>query len=314
MTEPPRRPAGQWTPAELGVHPVIGGGPMPAYFRRPHDERLRAALNPAIEDSRLVVIRGDALTGTSRAGYEAVSELLADWTLEYLPTAAELAARLAAGIPARTVLWLGELRHYVDVDGGAAILSRLDGLLEQDGYVVITTIWPGYWDSYAAAAAAGLGAADPAAGAGQLLARLHESYEYRPDAYNPALGGVVDVPDRFTPAELTAAAETGDPVLAAAAAALDPATVDPATVDPATVDPATIDPAAGSLAAAGRRSSPPRWTPAGSATQARCPPRCSGTPPSATWRIHTAPAGPTGGTPPWPGPPTPAGRCSPCHP
>ena len=222
MTEPPRRPAGQWTPAELGVHPVIGGGPMPAYFRRPHDERLRAALNPAIEDSRLVVIRGDALTGTSRAGYEAVTELLADWPLEYLPTAAELAARLAAGIPARTVLWLGELRHYADVDGGAAILSRLDGLLEEDGYVVITTIWPGYWDSYAAAAAAGLGAADPAAVAGQLLARLDESYEYLPDAYNPALGGVVDVPDRFTPAELTAAAETGDLALAAAAAAVGP--------------------------------------------------------------------------------------------
>ena len=220
MTEPPRRLAGQWTPAELGVHPVIGGGPMPAYFRRPHDERLRAVLNPAIEDSRLVVIRGDALTGTSRAGYEAVTELLADWPLEYLPTAAELAARLAAGIPVRTVLWLGELRHYVDVDGGAAILSRLDGLLEEDGYVVITTIWPGYWDSYAAAAAAGLGAADPAAVAGQLLARLDES----------------------------------------------------------------------------------------------CPRHCSGTPPPATWRIHTAPAGPTGGTPPWPGPPTPAGRCSPCHP
>jgi uncharacterized protein YidB (DUF937 family) len=222
MTEPPRRPAGQWTPAELGVHPVSGSGPMPAYFRRPHDERLRAALNPAIEDSRLVVIRGDALTGTSRSGYEAVTELLADWPLEYLPTAAELAARLAAGIPARTVLWLGELRHYVDVDGGAAILSRLDGLLEEDGYVVITTIWPGYWDSYAAAAAAGLGAADPAAVAGQLLARLDESYEYRPDAYNPALGGVVDVPDRFTPAELTAAGETGDPALAAAAAAAGP--------------------------------------------------------------------------------------------
>ena len=99
------------------------------------------------------------------------------------------------------MLWLGELRHYADVDGGAAILSRLDGLLEEDGYVVITTIWPGYWDSYAAAAAAGLGAADPAAVAGQLLARLDESYEYLPDVYNPALGGVVDVPDRFTPGE-----------------------------------------------------------------------------------------------------------------
>jgi uncharacterized protein YidB (DUF937 family) len=232
MTEPPRRPAGQWTPAELGVHPVIGGGPMPGYFRRPHDERLRAALNPAIEDSRLVVIRGDALTGTSRAGYEAVIEQLADWSLEYLPTAAELAARLAAEIPARTVLWLGELLHYVEVDGGAALLSRLDGLLEEDGYVVITTIWPGYWDSYAAAAAAGLGAADPAAVAGQLLARLDESYEYQPDTYNPALGVVVDVPDRFTPAELTAAAETGDPALAAAAAAVRPAAVRPGATGP----------------------------------------------------------------------------------
>jgi uncharacterized protein YidB (DUF937 family) len=102
--------------------------------------------------------------------------------------------------------------------------------------VVITTIWPGYWDSYAAAAAAGLGAADPAAVAGQLLARLDESYEYLPDAYNPALGGVVDVPDRFTPAELTAAAETGDPVLAAAAAAVDPAT-GPAAASLAAVGP-----------------------------------------------------------------------------
>src|SRR5580704_1853987 len=166
---------------------------MPPYFRRPHDERLRAVLNPAIEDSRLVVIRGDALTGTSRAGYEAVTELLADWPLEYLPTAA-------------------------DVDGGAAILSRLDGLLEEDGYVVITTIWPGYWDSYAAAAAAGLGAADPAAVVGRLLAGLDVLAEYDLTSHDPAYGGVVDVPDRFTPEEM-AAAEGGDPALAAAAAA-----------------------------------------------------------------------------------------------
>jgi hypothetical protein len=38
------RLAGQWTPAELGVHPVAGGGPLPAYVRRPHDERLRVIL------------------------------------------------------------------------------------------------------------------------------------------------------------------------------------------------------------------------------------------------------------------------------
>ena len=42
MPEPPDRLAGQSTPAGLGVHPAIGGGPLPAYTRRPHDERLRA--------------------------------------------------------------------------------------------------------------------------------------------------------------------------------------------------------------------------------------------------------------------------------
>src|SRR5271155_2590109 len=127
MTEPPDRPAGQWTPAGLGVHQAIGGGPPPqaakaallsAYVRRPHDERLRAVLDPATEYSRLVVIRGNALTGTSRTIYQAVTDVLADWVVEHPPGVAALAARLEAGIAPRTVLWLGELRHYADADGG----------------------------------------------------------------------------------------------------------------------------------------------------------------------------------------------------
>lgn len=220
--QPPRRPAGQWTPAELGVHQVIAGGPVPAYIRRPHDEQLRAVLDPATEDSRWVVIRGEALSGKSRAAYEAVTDLLADWPLEYLPTAAALAARLEAGIPAPAVVWLGELRHHADADGGAAVLDRLDDLLEDDGYLVIATIWPGYWDSYTAAAAAGLGAAEPAAVVGRLLAPLDKLAEYNPADHDPAYGGFVDVPPRFTPAEVSAAADAGDPVLAAAATAAGP--------------------------------------------------------------------------------------------
>ena len=93
MTEPSRRLVRQWTPAGLGVHQVIGGGPPPAYVRRPYDEQLRAVLDPDTGYSRLVVIRGDALAGTSRAAYEAVNDLLADWALEYPPNAAALAAR-----------------------------------------------------------------------------------------------------------------------------------------------------------------------------------------------------------------------------
>jgi hypothetical protein len=134
------RPAGRWEPTELGVHPVAGSHTsMPAYIRRPHDETLRTMLDPEVAGSRLIVIRGDAGTGKSRAAYEAVAARLGDWSLEYPPTAAALAARLDAGIPAWTVLWLGELRRYADADGGGAALSGLAELLEGDGHMVITT-------------------------------------------------------------------------------------------------------------------------------------------------------------------------------
>jgi hypothetical protein len=42
------RRAGQWHPVQLGVHPVIGGGPMPAHVRPAHDALLEAVLDPAV--------------------------------------------------------------------------------------------------------------------------------------------------------------------------------------------------------------------------------------------------------------------------
>jgi hypothetical protein len=80
------RPAGRWEPAELGVHPVAGGGPdgsMPVYVRRPHDELLRLVLDPEVAGSRLIVVRGEACARKSRAAYEAVAGRPADWPLEY---------------------------------------------------------------------------------------------------------------------------------------------------------------------------------------------------------------------------------------
>jgi len=97
------RLAGRWRPAELGVHPAAGGGPLPAYVRRPHDERLRVILAPPVADGRLVVVRGEPGTGTSLAAWEAVADVLAEWPLEYPRTAAVLTARVRAGIPAGTV-------------------------------------------------------------------------------------------------------------------------------------------------------------------------------------------------------------------
>jgi len=67
------RLAGRWDPVDLGVHQVIGGGPMPTYVRRQHDDLLRAVLDPAVPASRLVVVRGVSSTGKTRAAGEQLS-------------------------------------------------------------------------------------------------------------------------------------------------------------------------------------------------------------------------------------------------
>ena len=213
------RLARQWDPVELGVHQVTGGGPMPTYVRRPHDELLWAVLDPAVPASRLVVVRGGSSTGKTRAAYEAVVDRFADWWLDYPLNPSALAARLTAGIPARTVLWLGELRQYADADGGAEVLGRLADLLQGEDRLVITTVWPEHWGAYIAAARAGPGPADPAGTAGRLLERLPQLTGSGLARIDPGRGGVIDVPDGFTAADLEAAASTGDPVLAEAAAA-----------------------------------------------------------------------------------------------
>ena len=278
------RPVAQWNPVKLGVHQVIGGGPMPMYIRRPHDELLRAVLDPAVPASRLVVVRGGSSTGKTRAAYEAVAGRLADWQLDYPLNVAALKERLDAGIPARTVLWLGELRQYADADGGAAVLGRLADLLAGEGHLLITTVWPEHWNTYTAAARAGPGAADPAGTAGRLLERLPELTGRDPARLDPARGGVIDVPARVHRHRSASrgrhrrpgaggrgrggrqrrAGRAGHPVPGRG----------PRPAATAMPGPAATP--------TGRRSSPRRWTPPGSATPARCLPRSSRRPRSGT--------------------------------
>ncbi len=166
-----------------------------------------------------MVVRGGSSTGKTRAAYEAVAGQLADWQLDYPLNVATLKKRLDAGIPARTVLWLGELRQYADADGAGEVLGRLADLLIDEGLLVITTMWPEQWDAYIDAARAEPGTTDPARTAGWLLERLPELTGSDPARIDPARGGVIDIRDRFTAADLEAVAHSGDPVLAEAAAA-----------------------------------------------------------------------------------------------
>ena len=168
------RPTVQWNPVDLGVRQVIGGGKMPPYIERAHDGFLRSVLEPSVPESRLIVVRGGSSTGKSRAAYEAVVARLGDWRLDYPLTAAALKQRLDAGIPDRTVLWLGELRQYADTDEGPEALGRLGDVLDSTGIVIITTMWHEHWNAYTKSARSGSGSADPATPTGRLLERLPE--------------------------------------------------------------------------------------------------------------------------------------------
>ena len=120
-----------------------------------------------------------------------------------------------------------------------------------------------------------------------MLARLDELSLYDPSSISPDYGGgFMDVPARFTAAELAEAAGSGDPVLAAAAAAAGP---DGQVTQYLAGVPGccAATPAPAATRAAGR-SSPRRWTPPGSATPGRCPPAL----------LEQAAAGCLPGTPP----------------
>jgi hypothetical protein len=100
-----------------------------------------------------------------------------------------LAERLETGIPVRTLLWLGELHQYAEADGGPALLGRPADLLDDEGHMVITTVWPQQWTAYTAAARAGLGKADLAGTAGRLLNGLPELADCDPAGIDPVRGG-----------------------------------------------------------------------------------------------------------------------------
>ena len=218
------RLAWEWDPEKLGVHRVVGGGPMPPYIYRPHDDLLAAVLDPAVQASRLVVLRGESSTGKSRAAYEAITGEaarrtgLANWRLDYPQGPSSLTARLKDGIPARTILWLGELRQYADADGGAEALDHLSSLLDGEGQIIITTVWPDDWEKYTAAAQ-GRPTADSAGAAGRLLRPLPDLTAASPAAIDASRGGVIGIPPQFAGQAFDTVGRSDDPVLMEAVAA-----------------------------------------------------------------------------------------------
>ncbi len=203
----PGTPIGRWHPLALGVHRAIGGQ-LPGYVERAHDDLLRTVLDPSIEDSRAVVLRGSSSTGKTRAAYEAVRDCLPDWLVDYPKTGAILGRRLLDGFAPRTVVWLDDLLQFINPD--AEVLAELnDSLAGSTRVIVIATMWPVQWEAIPHVGPGTLGKGNFYPGLKPLLQGLPELSNLR-DQINPAYGGIIDVPDRFTDSDLARAIRQRD--------------------------------------------------------------------------------------------------------
>jgi len=129
----------------LGVHqPVeVPGaiGDQPAYVLRDTDREpggVRAEITKAARDSGLVVVVGDSSSGKTRTLLEAVTAEVPDWWLVQPRTVAEI-DDLADDAPTRVVVWLDDLKSYLDA---GLRLATVRELLKRPGPVVLVgTLW-----------------------------------------------------------------------------------------------------------------------------------------------------------------------------
>jgi tetratricopeptide (TPR) repeat protein len=123
---------------------------LPSYLERQHDVALRDELMKAQSGSRMVLLLGGSSTGKTRASWEAVRDVLPDWTIWH-PLAPDRPSALVEAILAnapgpRTVVWLNEVQMYLGPDGtGEQAAASLQELLRRDAstpVVVLGSLWP----------------------------------------------------------------------------------------------------------------------------------------------------------------------------
>lgn len=110
----------QAKPRRLGVHAAIDVpgaiGELPAYVERDidtADRGVRALIQQASEEGGMVLLVGEPSAGKTRCAFEIIRALLPDWWL-LRPDDADHVRAIAVDPPARLVVWLDELQHYLD--------------------------------------------------------------------------------------------------------------------------------------------------------------------------------------------------------
>ncbi|MFD5887061.1 tetratricopeptide repeat protein [Streptomyces sp. NPDC060334] len=153
---------GEFTAFDLEVHqsieiePKTDGPPppvLPLYVPRNHDRRLRQIVDEAkAGKNRLAVLVGESSTGKTRACWEAVRELPAEWRLWHplTPTRPEAALADLASVGRHTMVWLNEAQRYLlTPDGlGEHVAAGLRELLrdpDRGPVLVLGTVSPWDW-------------------------------------------------------------------------------------------------------------------------------------------------------------------------
>ncbi|WP_435589442.1 tetratricopeptide repeat protein [Micromonospora chalcea] len=171
-------------PRYLGVHPAIrvagDGGEVPPYVRRDADAELHTVLAAGADRGCFVLLVGGSSAGKTRTLYEATATTLPDWWLTQ-PSSADDVRTLTVAPTGHMVVWLDELRPFLDGDNGLSA-ATIRALLRA-GAVVVATVWPQWYHAYTTI---------PDSGEPDLYARQRELL---------ALARVVDIAAVFTKVE-----------------------------------------------------------------------------------------------------------------
>ena len=189
--------------AALGIHaarPLAAhadgelSADFPTYIARDVDDEIRQILDSAQTEGGFVVLVGATAAGKSRSAFEAIRATLPHWGLILPPSPVDLEELTRSGIPlGRCVIWLDELATYLD--SGHLTSSAVRRLLSdrQEPVVLIGTLWPTDYERIHDPVNVG----DAASPAGEARAVL-------------SVARIVDIPERFSDAELTRAREIAE--------------------------------------------------------------------------------------------------------
>ncbi|WP_052269963.1 ATP-binding protein [Streptomyces sp. MUSC 125] len=170
LAQPLGSPVKDLDPFALEVHRAISVpgekslSTLPAYVQRDHDTTLGTLVDRAAGgESLMVTLVGESSTGKTRACWEALRRLPADWRVwhPFDPTRPDAALVRLREVGPRTVIWLNEAQHYLfapDARTAEGITAGLRSLLTDrhcEPVLVLATIWPRFWDPLTSPPAAG---------------------------------------------------------------------------------------------------------------------------------------------------------------